>query len=141
MLSDTQKLSRHADRKVAVAGLAKLIGFSEGLAGTYHKAWPNSVVALLKVLEVDPVIVKDDPLADLQAADIDDVSFGASFARLNTCKKRVTEDFPEVVDPRRFVGEKLKEANTKSGGRIEGWIASELPAEAQALVRKYMQVG
>jgi len=138
VLSDTQKLTRPADRKIAVAGLTKLIGFSDGLAGAYHKAWPSTVMVLIKILEIPPVLVRDDPLADLQAADIDDVSFSASFARLNTCKKRAVDVFPEVVDLRKFVGGKLVEANTKTGGRVDGWINSELGDEAKALVKKYM---
>ncbi|KAF8538224.1 Cse1-domain-containing protein [Trichophaea hybrida] len=139
VLPDTLKLIRAADRKIAVAGLTKLTGFSEGLATTYHKAWPSTVMALLKILEVEPVIPKEDPLADLQTAEIDDVSFGASFVRLNTCKKRAVDVFPEVVDSRKYVGEKLKEAIAKTGGRVDGWISGELSEEARALLRKYMQ--
>jgi len=139
VLRDTQKLNRQTDRKVAVVGLTQLVGFSEALATTHHKAWPNTVMALLKALEIDPVPVQGDPLADLQAAEIDDVSFGASFVRLNTCKKSRADLFPEVVDFRKYVGEKLKEADSKTGGRVGGWISSELPGEAQALVKKYMQ--
>jgi len=137
VLPDTQKLTQPLDRKIAVAGLTKLIGFSDGLAGTYHGAWPNTVMVLLKVLELAPVLAKDDPV-DLQAADIDDVSFGASFARLSTCKKRAVDEFPEVVDSRRFVGEKLVEANTKTGGRLDSWINGELGDDAKALLKKYM---
>jgi exportin-2 (importin alpha re-exporter) len=139
VLPDTLKLNRATDRKIAVAGLTKLVGFSEGLATTYHKAWPNTVMALLKILEVELVIPKDDPLADLQTAEIDDVSFGASFVRLNTCKKRTVDIFPEVLDSRVYVGGKLKEANTKTGGRVDGWISGELSEEVRTLVRKYMQ--
>jgi exportin-2 (importin alpha re-exporter) len=139
VLPDTQKLTRPMDRKVAVVGLTKLIGFSEGLAGTYSKAWPNSVLALLKLLEASPVLTKDDPLESLQAAEIDDVSFGATFARLNTCKKNVIDTFPEVTDFRKFVGVKLNQANAAMNGRIMARIEGELSNEAKELVRKYMQ--
>ena len=139
VLPDTAKLNRAADRRVAVAGLTKLVGSSEGLATAYHKAWPNTVITLLKVLEVDPVIPKDDPLVDLQAAEIDDVGFGASFVRLNTCRRRAEDPFPEIVDSRKYVGQKLKEANAKAGGRIEGWISTELGEQARTLLKRYME--
>jgi exportin-2 (importin alpha re-exporter) len=139
VLPDTQKLTRPMDRKVAVVGLTKLIGLSEGLAGTYSKAWANSVVALLKLLEVAPVLSKDDPAESLQAADIDDVSFGATFARLNTCKKKAIDSFPEVQDARKFVGQKLNEANRVTRGKLATRIEGELPDEAKELVKKYMQ--
>lgn len=118
VLPDTQKLQRPADRKVAVIGLTKLVAFSEGLATSYHKTWPNSVVALLKLLEVPPVPTKDDAGADLHDADIDDISFGATFTRLNTCKKQAADLFPDTGDLKKWVGQSLKEGDTKNHGRV-----------------------
>jgi len=139
ILPDTQKLQRPTDRKVAVVGLTKFVAFSEELATTYHRAWPNSVIALLKTLELAPVPVAEDPAAELQDAEIDEVSFGASFTRLNTCRKRAVDPFPEAGDLKKWVGEQVKQANTKFNGRVEGWINTELPEDVKGVLRSYMQ--
>ncbi|KAG0135177.1 Cse1-domain-containing protein [Tuber indicum] len=139
VLPDTQKLQRPADRKVAVVGLTKFVAFSEGLATTYHKTWPGSVVALLKLLEAPPVPTQDDGGIDLHEADIDDLSFGATFTRLNTCKKRAIDLFPGTGDLKKWVGERLKEGNSKYSGRVDNWIKAELPDEAKIVLRRYMQ--
>jgi exportin-2 (importin alpha re-exporter) len=139
VLPDTQKLQRPADRKVAVVGLTKFVAFSEGLATTYHKTWPGSVVALLKLLEAPPVPTQDDRGIDLHEADIDDLSFGATFTRLNTCKKRAIDLFPDTGDLKKWVGERLKEGNSKYSGRVDNWIKAELPDEAKIVLRRYMQ--
>ncbi|CUS11908.1 unnamed protein product [Tuber aestivum] len=118
VLPDTQKLQRPADRKIAVVGLTKLVAFSGGLAAEYHKTWPGSVVALLKLLEVPPVPAQDDGGVDLHEADIDDLSFGATFTRLNTCKKKAVDLFPDTGDLKKWVGEQLKEGDSKYGGRV-----------------------
>jgi len=118
VLPDTQKLQRPTDRKVAVVGLTKFVAFSEGLATTYHSTWPGSVVALLKLLEAPPVPSQDDGGIDLHEADIDDLSFGATFTRLNTCKKRMPDLFPDTGDLKKWVGEQLKEGDSRHGGRV-----------------------
>lgn len=118
VLPDTQKLQRPSDRKVAVVGLTKFVAFSEGLATAYHETWPGSIVALLKLLEAAPVPAKDDGGIDLHEADIDDLSFGATFTRLNTCKKRIPDLFPDTGDLKRWVGERLKEGDLRHGGRV-----------------------
>ncbi|KAI5803210.1 Cse1-domain-containing protein [Geopyxis carbonaria] len=139
VLPDTQKLQRPNDRKIAVIGLTKLMAFSEGLATTYHKAWPNTTIALLKLLEIEPSLVQDDSATISNDAEIDDISFGATFTRLNTCKKQTGDVFPEVRDARAYVGQKIKEANAKAGGRVDTWINSELSEEAKGVIKKYMQ--
>ncbi|PWW80395.1 Cse1-domain-containing protein [Tuber magnatum] len=139
VLPDTQKLQRPTDRKIAVVGLTKFVAFSEGLATKYHKTWPGSVVALLKLLEVPPVPTQDDGGIDLHEADIDDLSFGATFTRLNTSKKRIVDLFPDTGDLKKWVGEQLKEGDSKYGGRVDNWIKAELPDEAKVVLRRYMQ--
>ncbi|RPB05841.1 Cse1-domain-containing protein [Choiromyces venosus 120613-1] len=139
VLPDTQKLQRPTDRKVAVVGLTKFVAFSEGLATAYHETWPGSVVALLKLLEAPPVPTQDDGGIDLHEADIDDLSFGATFTRLNTCKKRIVDLFPDTGDLKKWVGERLKEGDSKYGGRVDNWIKAELPDEAKVVLRRYMQ--
>lgn len=140
IIPETSKLSRPIDRKIAAVGLVGVVGFSELMATTYHKGWANTTNELLKVVDLEPTPVQGDSTSDLQGADIDEVSFGAAFARLNTCKKRADDPFPEATDLRRFVGERLKEANAKFGGRIEAWVTNELNDNLKATVQKYMQI-
>lgn len=140
VLPDTQRLQRPADRKVVVAGLTKLIAFSEDLATANHRAWPRSVMELLKILELPPVPVQEDAITELKGADIDEMSFGTTFARLNTCKRRTADLFPEIGEPKKWVGQKLKDANAKFNGRILQWVDGELNPEAAAVLKGYMQL-
>ncbi|KAI5820061.1 Cse1-domain-containing protein [Pyronema omphalodes] len=135
VLPGTVKLAKPQDRKIAVAGLTKFVTACEGLATTYHATWARSVMELLKILEVEPEVPQEDPLAELQSAEIDDVSFGASFVRLNTAKKRAVDMFPEITNARKYVGgafAKAEEANP----RVKEW-KNELSEQARALLEQY----
>lgn len=118
VLPDTQKLQKPIDRKIAVIGLTKFVAFSNEIAVQYHKAWPNSVMALLKLLEIPPVPSQEGDV-DLVDADIDDLSFGSTYTRLNTCKRRVLDLFPEVPrDLKKWCGSKIREGSATNGGRV-----------------------
>lgn len=120
VIPDTQKLQRPIDRKVAVIGLTKFVAFSEEIAGQYHKNWSSTVMALLKLLEIPPVPSQEgDAAMELVDADIDDLSFGSTFTRLNTCKKRVVDLFPEVSgDLKKWCGARIREGSAHHGGRV-----------------------
>lgn len=118
VIPDTQKLQKPIDRKIAAIGLTKFMAFSDEIAGQYHKTWPNSVMALLKLLEIPPVPSQEGDV-NLVDADIDDLSFGSTYTRLNTCKKRVVDLFPEVPsDLKKWCGARIKEGNAANGGRV-----------------------
>ena len=118
---------------MVVAGLTQLVGNSEAVATTYQNSWPKAVTVLAEVtntIKAKPVV--DEPAAvDLHDAEIDEVSFGATFSRLNTCKKRTVDPVPDVGNPLEYVAGKLREADTRTGVRIQTWAKGELGKAAQ----------
>ena len=73
--------------------------------------------------------VADDAIQD---ADADDPSFGVGFTQLNTCRRPMRDPFPEVTDVKRWAGEYLKDADTRHGGRIAGFVAERLNDQQRA---------
>ncbi|KAI5849541.1 Cse1-domain-containing protein [Morchella snyderi] len=141
VLPDTQKLQRPVDRKIAVVGLTKFVAFSSELENRYHKTWPSTIMALLKLLEMPPLPVQEgENAAELVDADIDDLNFGSTYTRLNTCKTRAVDMFPQVTgDLKKWCGARIREGSAAKGGKVEEWIKAELPEEAKNMLRNYMQ--
>ncbi|EPS41095.1 hypothetical protein H072_5033 [Dactylellina haptotyla CBS 200.50] len=114
IIPSTQKLVKYIDRKYAVVGLTRVVTASTSLAApgsAYSPMWRGSVTALLKLLEVPPVLAGEGAAYDQTAeADLDDVSFSVSFVTLNTARKEVSDPYPDVVDARKWVGGEVKKS-------------------------------
>lgn len=138
VLPTTQQLARPLDRKLAVVGLTKALTDSQAFAVTYSKAgWAKTCEALLKILENPPMPVTADDA--VQEVDVDDLSFGVGFTPLNSCKKQLKDEWPEVTDVKKWVGEYLKSADARHSGAIAGFVDQRLPAEAKSMLASYMQ--
>jgi exportin-2 (importin alpha re-exporter) len=74
----------------------------------------------------------------IQDADADDPSFGVGFTQLNTCRRPVRDPYPEAGDVKRWVGEYLKEADARHGGRIAGFVVERLNDQQRAALGALM---
>ncbi|KAG9544311.1 Cse1-domain-containing protein, partial [Aureobasidium melanogenum] len=118
ILPDTQKLSRPFDRKTAVVSLTHTLANSQAFVDRYgKKGWGFTCEALLKLLINPPLPQTADDLI-IEDRDVEDVGFGVGFTALNTCKPVPRDPFPEVQDVKQWVGLYLREADSKTGGRI-----------------------
>lgn len=137
ILPDTQKLSRPLDRKTAVISFTRILTDSAAFVDRYPKGWSLTCEALLKLLINPPV----PPTADdiIVEQDVDDLSFGVGFTQLNTCKKPPVDQFPDVVDVKSWVGQQLREADGRHGGRITKFVQERLSDEARQTLVSYMQ--
>jgi exportin-2 (importin alpha re-exporter) len=91
---------------------------------------------LLKLLINPPVAsAADDIIMD---QDVDDLSFGVGFTPLNTCKKVPKDAFPEVTDVKAWVGQQLKEAEAKTGGRIGSYVQQRLNDQQRTALMQLM---
>ncbi|KAA6407194.1 MAG: chromosome segregation Cse1 [Lasallia pustulata] len=137
ILPDTQKLARPLDRKTAVISLTKTLTDSSAFAERYKKGWAYTCEALLKLLENPPVPAATDDLIVDQ--DVDDMSFGVGFTQLTTIKKPPGDQWPEVTDVKRWVGEYLKAADSRHKGKIARYVQERLSPEAREVLLSYMQ--
>ncbi|KAF2083874.1 Cse1-domain-containing protein [Saccharata proteae CBS 121410] len=129
VLPETQKLTRPFDRKTAVVSFTKTLADGEAFIERYKKGWSLTCEALLKLLINPPVMPqKDDIIPD---ADIDELGFGVGFTQLNTCRKAPTDPFPEIADVKVWVGQYLREADQRNGGRIGRFVAERLSEGAR----------
>ncbi|KAL1987176.1 hypothetical protein VTN96DRAFT_4782 [Rasamsonia emersonii] len=137
ILPESQKLARPLDRKTAVLSFTKTLANSEAFANRYKKGWGYTCEALLKLLELPPLpAAKDDIIAD---HDVDDMAFGVGFTQLSTVRPRPKDPWPETgADLKVWVGKYLKEADTKHGGRISGFVQERLSDEAKRVLGSYM---
>ena len=71
--------------------------------------------------------------------DVDDGSFGVGFTQLNTIRKLNDDPFAEIIDLRKWVGQYLKTADGRHGGRI-GQAINGLSPEASTVLGTYMQL-
>jgi exportin-2 (importin alpha re-exporter) len=131
-LPETQKLARPTDRKTAVVSFTKTLGDSQAFVDRYPKGWTFTTQRLIELLVNPPVpTAADDIIPD---ADVDEVGFGVGFTQLNTCKKAPKDPFPEITDVKAWVGQYLKDANTRHNDRIVNIVQERLdPVSKQAL--------
>ncbi|KAL1974216.1 hypothetical protein VTN31DRAFT_5776 [Thermomyces dupontii] len=137
ILPDSQKLAKPLDRKTAVVSFAKTLANSEAFANRYKKGWAYTCEALLKLLELPPLpAARDDIILDY---DVDELAFGVGFTPLNTVRPRPRDPWPETgADLKGWVGKYLKEADSKHGGRISGFVQERLSDEAKKVLASYM---
>ncbi|KAJ4348016.1 importin-alpha export receptor [Didymosphaeria variabile] len=137
ILPETQKLTRPIDRKTAVVSFTKTLTDSQAFVERYPKGWNLTTQRLIELLVNPPKVNKgDDLIAD---ADVDELGFGVGFTPLNTCKKPLKDPFPEITDVKTWVGQFLKDANTRHNGKIVTFVQERLdPATRQALA-EYIQ--
>ncbi|KAI1377309.1 putative mportin-alpha export receptor [Hypoxylon crocopeplum] len=122
ILPTSQQLARPVDRKLAVISFAKSMGDSAAFAQRYQKGWRFTCEAMLSLLLNPPQVttgVGDDVVNE---ADVDDIGFGLDFTPLNTCKRSVRDDFPEIQDVKVWVRQYLSEANARHNGAVAGYM-------------------
>ena len=136
ILPDTQKLTRPNDRKTAVISLTKSLTDGQCFVERYQKGWALTCEALLKLLINPPIAAGgDDAILD---HDVDDLSFGVGFTQLNTCRKMPKDPFPEVPDVKVWVGQQLKEAEGRTGGRIGNYVQNRLNDQQKGALMSLM---
>ena len=139
ILPKTQELARPIDRKIAAVSLTKILTDSQAFVTRYPRGWPLTCNTLLKLLEDPPVPPRADDL--IVDHDVDDSSFGVGFTQLNTIRKPVVDPFSEIADLRKWVGQYLKAADSKHGGRIGQTMQSQgLGPDAKRVLEAYMQL-
>jgi exportin-2 (importin alpha re-exporter) len=136
ILPKTQELTRPYDRKTAAISLTKTLADSKAFVERYPKGWPLTCNALLKLLEDPPVIAAgNDVIAD---ADVEDSGFGVGFTQLNTVRRSTPDAYPEIGDLRQWVGQYLKAADQRHGGRIGKVVNESLSPDAKKVLNAYM---
>ena len=136
ILPKTQELARPLDRKVAAISLTKTLADSQAFVDRYPKGWPLTCQALLKLLEDPPLPPKKDDVVVEQ--DVEDTTFGVGFTQLNTIRKPPTDPFSDVTDLRQWVGQYLKAADQRHGGRIGSVVNGSLSDDAKKVLGAYM---
>ena len=124
ILPETAKLARPLERKIAVISLTKTLTDSEAFAETYKKGWGYTCDALIKLLQNPPQIAATDEL--IVDHDVDDMAFGVGFTPLTTIRKPAHDSFPEIRDAKAWVGEFLRDADTRKGGKISQFARERL---------------
>ncbi|KAK5234030.1 importin-alpha export receptor [Exophiala xenobiotica] len=138
ILPKTQELARPLDRKVAAISLTKTLADSQAFVDRYPKGWPLTCNALLKLLEDPPLPPTEaDVVAEL---DVEDSSFGVGFTQLNTVRRPTSDPFAEVTDLRKWVGQYLKAADQRHGGRIGRVVNEGLSPDAKKVLNAYMML-
>lgn len=137
ILPDTQKLLRPVDRKTAVISLTKTLTDSAAFAEKYKKGWAYTCEALLKLLENPPLPAATDDAIGEQ--DPDDMSFGVGFTQLTTIKRPTRDQWPEITDVKKWVGEYLRAADARHNGKVKSFAQERLSADAGPVFAGYMQ--
>lgn len=78
----------------------------------------------------------DDVIVD---ADVDELSFGVGFTQLNTCKRPPKDPFPDITDVKAWVGQFLKDANTRHNGKIASFVQERLEPVTRQVLQEYLK--
>lgn len=100
------------------------------------KGWGYTCEALLKLLENPPILAAADDVIVEQ--DVDDMAFGVGFTQLTTIRQPVRDQWPEITDVKKWVGEYLRAANTMKNGKISTYAGARLSPEVRGVLQSYM---
>ena len=125
------------DRKTAVVSFTKTLTDSQAFVDRYPKGWNLTTQRLLELLVNRPVPAAADDV--IPEADVDDMSFGVGFTPLNTCKKQPKDPFPEITDVKAWVGQYLREANTRHNGKIMNLVQERLAPDVKQALAQYLE--
>ena len=70
--------------------------------------------------------------------DVDDMSFGVGFTQLTTIRQPARDQWPEITDVKKWVGEYLRAADTRKNGKMRSYAGQRLSLEAQTVLQSYM---
>lgn len=116
--------------------LTKTLADSPAFADRYKKGWTYTCQALLKLLENPPEpATQDDAIAE---QDPDDMSFGVGFTQITTIKRSAKDHWPEIRDVKSWVGQYLREANTRTNGRIAAFAQERLESDVRTVFGTYV---
>ncbi|KAF2097453.1 putative chromosome segregation protein Cse1 [Rhizodiscina lignyota] len=139
ILPDTQKLTRPSDRKIAVVSFTKILADSEAFIERYKKGWALTCQALLKLLINPPQLTTAQHDDILVNDDTDDVGFGVTFTQLQSIKPVVKDPFPQIPDVKVWVGQYLREADSRHSGKITNYVQERLSDEAKSALQLVLQ--
>jgi exportin-2 (importin alpha re-exporter) len=131
ILPSTLKINGAAGRKVAAVGLTKIImqnpKFTEGL---YSDKFLPALKVLIKLLQAAvPEPLNDSASLGLEL-DLDEVSFGATFAKLATTAIKAYDPTVGVKDPAEFFIAELRKVAVKYNGPIYQ-LVGQLPEDSK----------
>ena len=138
ILTETDKLARPVDRKLAVISYTKTLSDSKAFAQEFQKGWANTCKKLLMLLANPPTVSAGLGDEIITEADVDDIGFGLTFTALNTCKPAARDDYPEVTNVAEWVREYINEANKRHGGAIFRFIEERLAAEEKGVLSQIL---
>ncbi|KAK4580312.1 importin-alpha export receptor [Recurvomyces mirabilis] len=139
VLPETQRITRPFDRKTAVISLTRTLADSQAFVERYSKrGWTITCQALLQLLINPPLPTNTKADDAIEERDVDDLSFGAAFTQLNTCRQLPRDPWPEVQDVKQWVGATLKEADQRHNGRIGQFVGEKLGVEEKAALGAVM---
>lgn len=136
-VTEVQKVSDIVEKKICAVGITKLLcETQEMLSGIYANLWPSLLKALIGLFELP----EDDSVPDDEHfAEIEDISgYQASYSQLVFARKKERDPISEVMSPRTFLLESLKNVSTKYPGQITALI-STVDHDTQAYIHKYLQ--
>ncbi|RYO08146.1 Importin alpha re-exporter [Alternaria tenuissima] len=136
ILPDTQKLARPTDRKTAVVSFTKTLGDSQAFVDRSPKGWALTTQRLVELLVNPPVPTSADDI--IPDADVDELGFGVGFTQLNTCKKAPRDPFPEITNVKEWVGNYLKDANSRHNGRVATIMQERLDDTSKQVLAGYL---
>ncbi|KAL1925152.1 uncharacterized protein VTP21DRAFT_35 [Calcarisporiella thermophila] len=138
IITDTTKLQKDVDRKVCAVGLTRLLTESPTmLTQPYLGIWPNTLAAVVKLLEASPEIPRDDVEDDLFRLDLEESGVQVNFSRLQVTTRDKADPLREVTEPRAMLARGLGALNQRSPGVVAPAMAT-LPPEVQAHVQGYL---
>lgn len=139
ILQTTGQFARPVDRKIGVISYTKTLCDSQAFAQKYQKGWGFTCNHLLDLLKNPPKVAAGVGDEIITEADVDDIGFGVGYTPLNTCKRSARDDFPEITDVQSWVGQFMKEANTRHNGAIANFVTQRLTPEAQEALAPYLR--
>ncbi|ANB15048.1 Cse1p [Sugiyamaella lignohabitans] len=131
ILPSTLQINGYFPRKIAAIGLTKIImqnpKFIEGSYSSKYLVSLQTLIKLLKSAVAEPL--NDSTALDLEL-DLDEISFGASFAKLATTSVHPYDPAPSIKNPSEFFISELRRVATQYPGPVYQLIG-QLPDDSK----------
>ncbi|KAJ8099083.1 Cse1-domain-containing protein [Lipomyces tetrasporus] len=131
VLAATPKLHSPLDRKLAMVGLTKILFESSAFLQKYSSRWETGARVLLTTLQSNSLVDVFEVADELPEAD-EELSFGASFVKLNAVVWRGLDPASDVTDMKKFVGETVTKAGNAVIAQV-GDVSDEVKSGLAAL--------
>lgn len=138
LIADVRKVSGSSEKRICAVGITKLLTDCPKFLETYSHFWIPLLQVLIEFFELpeDDSIPDDEHFIEIE----DTPGYQTAYSQLAFAGKKERDPFSGMIpDAKVFLAQSLQKLSSRHPGKINTKITSELHADAQGFLQKYLQ--